>query len=81
MEATEKLRDSVGRMTRALGEVLNRPAFMPAPSFMVRLVLGELGDILLTGQRVIPKKLQGSGFQFKYPEIRGALRDLLKSLL
>ncbi|MFH1674974.1 MAG: TIGR01777 family oxidoreductase [Pseudomonadota bacterium] len=61
----------------ALGEVLNRPAVMPAPGFMVRLALGEFADILLTGQRVIPKKLQENGFQFTFPEIRGALRNLL----
>jgi uncharacterized protein (TIGR01777 family) len=64
-------------LTRALGEILNKPAFMPAPAFMVRLALGEFADILLTGQRVIPKKLQENGFQFKFPEVKGALRDIL----
>lgn len=64
-------------LTKALGEILNRPSFMPAPSFMVRLMLGEFADILLTGQRVIPKKLQETGFQFKFSQIREALRDLI----
>ncbi len=64
-------------LARALGETLTRPWFIPAPAFMVRLMLGEFGDILLTGQRVIPKKLQENGFQFKFPEIREALQDLV----
>ena len=55
-------------LTKALGRVLHRPTLLPAPEFMMRLVLGEFADALLTGQRVIPKKLLDAGFRFKFPD-------------
>ena len=64
-------------LARALGKVLHRPAFMPAPSVMMRMALGEFSQVLLAGQRTIPEKLLQQGFQFQYPEIEGALRALL----
>jgi len=66
-------------LAAALGKVLNRPAFIPAPGFMLRLVLGEFGSILLKGQKVIPQKLLQSGFQFRYPTIEKALIEIVKS--
>ncbi len=64
-------------LTEALGRVLNRPTFMTAPAFMVRLALGEFGDVLLTGQKVLPKRLMDAGFEFHFPDIEPALKDLL----
>ena len=64
-------------LTRALGNVLNRPTFFKAPEFMIRLMLGEFGDTLLTGQKVFPKRLLDAGFQFHFPTIEEALKDLL----
>ena len=61
-----------------LGRILGRPAFLPAPGFMLRLVLGEFGSILLKGQRVLPQKLVQAGFQFSYPEIDRALRQVIR---
>ena len=61
-----------------LGRILGRPAFLPAPGFMLRLVLGEFGSILLEGQRVLPQKLVQAGFQFRYPEIDRALRQAIR---
>ena len=61
----------------ALGRVLGRPSWLSVPGFMVRLTLGELGDILLTGQRVLPEKALKEGYKFKYPDIDGALRAIL----
>jgi len=63
-------------LARAIGKVLKRPAVMPAPGFMIRLILGEFGGVLLKGQRVIPRALQGHGFGFCYPAIHEALRDI-----
>jgi uncharacterized protein (TIGR01777 family) len=63
--------------TRTLGRVLGRPALLPAPGFAVRLALGEMGSVVLTGQRVVPQALTGAGFSFKFPELEGALKDLL----
>jgi uncharacterized protein (TIGR01777 family) len=64
-------------LARALGRVLHRPAWLPAPEFMIRLAMGELAESLLTGQRVIPKRLLDAGFKFNFPTIEAALKDLL----
>jgi uncharacterized protein (TIGR01777 family) len=64
-------------LAKAIGKALNRPAFMPAPSFMIKLVLGEFGSVILEGQRAIPKVLLDNGFSFEYPSIDIALKDLL----
>jgi uncharacterized protein len=63
---------------RTLGQVLQRPAVLPAPSFAVRLVLGEMSTVVLTGQRVIPSRLQAAGYQFTFTRLEEALRDLLQ---
>jgi|UniRef100_A0A7C3YZP3 hypothetical protein len=62
---------------KALGRVLGRPAVMPAPAFMVRLILGEFAEVVLTGQKVLPKKLLAAGFTYLYPTIDQALQQLL----
>jgi uncharacterized protein len=59
---------------RTLGRVLDRPAFMPAPDFLVRLALGEMADAVLNGQRVLPAKALALGFRFQYPQLEQALR-------
>jgi len=65
-------------LTRGLGEALGKPTFMPAvPGFILRMIMGEFGSVLLEGQRVLPKKLLDAGFQFSFPKIRKALHDLL----
>jgi NAD dependent epimerase/dehydratase family enzyme len=51
---------------------------MPAvPGFMIRMVMGEFGSVLLEGQKVLPKRLLDTGFLFKFPKIKKALGDLL----
>jgi uncharacterized protein (TIGR01777 family) len=64
-------------LAEALGKAIGRPSFLPAPGFMLKLILGEFGSVLLEGQRVVPKKLLDSGYAFRYPEIEGALRSLI----
>ncbi|QTA79018.1 Epimerase, SDR39I1 family [Desulfonema limicola] len=64
---------------KILGSVLKRPAFMPAPGFMIKIIMGELGNVLLTGQKVMPEKLLKSGYSFKFPDIRTAVEDIIKS--
>ncbi len=61
----------------ALGAALRRPSFLPAPGFMIRLILGEFGDVLLKGQRVVPRALLDAGFAFHYPRIEEALHEVL----
>jgi len=65
-------------MTEVLGRVLGKPTFMPAvPGFVLSAVLGEFGSVLLKGQKVLPGRLTDSGFSFRFPELEGALKDLL----
>jgi uncharacterized protein len=60
--------------TKAMGEVLYRPTFLPLPEFIVSMALGEMGDaLLLTSTKVLPKRLENAGFKFRYPELRKAL--------
>lgn len=62
--------------TRTLGRVLRRPAFLPAPAFALRMLLGEMADaLLLQGQRVVPAALQRSGFRFVHEQLESALRE------
>jgi hypothetical protein len=66
-------------LTRILAEVLGKPAFLPAvPGFMLKIILGDFGDVLLKGQKVLPKKLFGLGFHFEFPDLKEALQNLLK---
>lgn len=62
---------------RALGRVLRRPSFVPAPAFALRLFLGEMSTVLLDGQRAVPRHMLDFGFTFRFPEVEAALRDLL----
>jgi uncharacterized protein (TIGR01777 family) len=65
-------------LAKALGRVLHRPSFMPAPGFMIRMVLGEFGSVILEGQRVLPRKLLQKGFTFQYPDIDKALQSIIQ---
>jgi len=65
--------------TQTLGTVLGRPTIMAVPAFAARLVLGGMADeLLLGGARVVPRKLLGSGYQFRHRALDSALRALLK---
>lgn len=63
--------------TECLARLLNRPAPLPVPAFTLRLALGEMAELLLGGQRVIPKRLQQEPFRFRYEHLEDALRDAL----
>ena len=63
--------------SQALGRELHRPAFMPAPAFALRMLLGELSVLLLGGQRAMPMRLQEAGFSFRFTHLDVALADLL----
>lgn len=65
--------------TETLGEVLGVPTFLPpVPGFMLRLMKGEFGGVILKGQRVLPRKLLAAGFQFRYPTLKEALTQILR---
>jgi len=64
--------------SKAIGRVLNRPSWLHAPSFAIRLALGEFGEMLLTGQKVIPERIMKAGYKFRYPDVEDALRSIYK---
>jgi uncharacterized protein (TIGR01777 family) len=65
-------------LARAVGRALHRPSVLPAPAAVLHLVLGEMADMLLHGQRAVPRRLLDAGFSFRYSELAAALADLLR---
>jgi uncharacterized protein (TIGR01777 family) len=64
--------------TKTLASAMHRPALFPAPAFLLRLALGEMGDaLLLSSQRVLPKKLESLGYRFLHADLKSALGALL----
>jgi uncharacterized protein (TIGR01777 family) len=65
--------------TKTLGDVLYRPTFIPLPEFAVSMLLGEMGDaLLLSSTRVLPKRLEDAGFEFRYPDLKQALEKAVE---
>lgn len=69
---------SNAQLARALGRVLGRPAWLPVPAVALRLLLGEMSSVLLTGQRAVPRRLLEAGFVFRFSNLEDALADLLR---
>jgi len=64
---------------KTLGKVLHRPARLNVPAFAARLALGEMADeMLLSGQKVLPKRLLNTGFNFQYTTVEQALNDITR---
>lgn len=63
-------------LARAIGHALRRPSLVPVPAFALKLLLGEMADSILTGQRVLPARAQKLGYHFRYPEIDQAFRGI-----
>ena len=63
--------------TRQMGSVLHRPAFLPVPEFALSLLMGEMAEVVLASQRVVPEAAFEDGYKFKYPDLAPALNDLL----
>ena len=61
--------------SRALGEAVSRPAFLPTPAFALRLLYGEMASVVLASQKVFPRVPESLGFTFQYPELKAALRS------
>lgn len=64
-------------LSRTIGKVMKRPYFLFVPGFALRLAFGEVTTVVLDGQRVLPKRLLDIGYEFQYPELEAALRDIL----
>jgi uncharacterized protein (TIGR01777 family) len=65
--------------TAALARALHRPAFLPAPAFLLKAMFGEMACVLLESQRVIPRAALDAGFKFRHPELGAALQEILRS--
>ena len=64
--------------TRALAaRACHRPAILPVPGFALHLVLGEMATMLLTGQRVLPKVAEAQAYEWKFPALAAALKDVV----
>src|SRR6476661_1410097 len=63
--------------SKALGRALHRPAFAPVPAFALRILYGEMAEIVATGQRVVPKRASELGYRFEHPDLDEALRSAL----
>jgi uncharacterized protein (TIGR01777 family) len=67
-----------GELSRTLGRVLVRPAVTPGPAFALRMLYGEMGTIVTTGQRAVPARLLAAGYEFRQPELEPALRAAVR---
>ncbi len=65
-------------LARSLGRVLRRPSLLVAPAFAVRAALGEMAEVVLASQRVVPRRALALGYRFRWPALEPALRDLLR---
>src|SRR4051812_41427222 len=65
------------QFTKALSQVLHRPAMMPVPKFALRVAMGEVADYMLASQRVVPEATQRAGFRFEHSRIENALRNVI----
>ena len=67
----------MAEMTTTLGQVMNRPSWLPVPSFALEAMLGDGAKVVLEGQEVLPKHTLADGFEYQYPTIKAALEEIL----
>ncbi len=65
-------------LSRALGRVLRRPALAPVPGLAVRLLYGEMADVVISGRRAVPRRALALGYAFRHPQLDEALRSVLR---
>jgi len=80
VNATAPAPVTMNEFCKELGKVMHRPSWMPVPAFALRILLGEMSELLLTGQKVVPKRLQEAGYEFSYPDLNKALTSILHKL-
>ncbi len=68
---------TMNRFCEVLGQVLQRPSWLPVPGFALRMALGELGTLMTTGQRITPAKALSQGYVFQFPKLKPALRAIV----
>lgn len=67
----------MGEFCQDLGLALNRPSWLPVPDFAIELLLGDGAVVVLEGQKVLPRQTQASGFEYQYPTVQSALKNIL----
>lgn len=67
----------MNELCQALGDILQRPSWLPVPSFALELLLGDGAKVVLEGQQVLPKATQDAGFQYQYPTVKPALQNII----
>ena len=77
INATAPTPQSNRAFSKTLAKVLHRPAIFPMPAWVLNLAMGEMADLLIFGQYVIPSNLLDAGFEFQYPDLHPALESLL----
>lgn len=78
LNATAPQPVKMAELCETLGEVLNRPSWLPVPAFALEALLGDAAKVVLEGQRVLPKRTQAAGFSFEYPAVKSALQAVLR---
>jgi uncharacterized protein (TIGR01777 family) len=68
----------MAEMTQTLGEVMNRPSWLPVPGFALEAMLGDGAKVVLEGQQVLPKRTLAAGFEYQFSTIRSALEEIVK---
>jgi uncharacterized protein (TIGR01777 family) len=69
----------MAELSNTLGQVMNRPSWLPVPSFALEMLLGDGSKMVLEGQRVLPQRTQSAGFQYEYPALKPALENILST--
>jgi uncharacterized protein (TIGR01777 family) len=68
---------TMSQFCKALGHVLRRPSWLPVPSFVLHIALGELATLMTTGQKIVPAKALSAGYVFQYPKLKSALQNVM----
>jgi NAD dependent epimerase/dehydratase family enzyme len=69
----------MSELCQNLGKTLERPSWLPVPSFALEALLGEGAKVVLEGQQVLPKRTTSYGFEYQYPTLKQALEEILVS--
>ncbi|MBF2013765.1 MAG: TIGR01777 family protein [Rivularia sp. T60_A2020_040] len=68
----------MAELSTTMGEVMNRPSWLPVPAFAIEAMLGDGAVVVLEGQKVLPQRTLQSGFKYQYPDLKPALKEILK---
>jgi uncharacterized protein (TIGR01777 family) len=69
---------TMGDLAASIGRVLRKPSWVPVPAFILKVILGEMSEVVLEGTKILPQRLSHAGFEFRYPDLRSALADILR---